>query len=200
MGLSTGAVSYGPLCFDNVPPVTSAILAGSLAGTVYTTPVSVFLSATDATSGVKATYYSVDGGAYSTYSGYFAVSTSGSHTVNYYSVDLAGNSETPKSVSFTIQISTSPLPPTAAPVFGSPSGTYIAVLNLKITDATPNAVIYYTTDGTPPNTNSAVYNGPVQLLPLDFQTTYTVEAMAVAPGDSPSPIAVGVYTVQERIQ
>jgi kumamolisin len=200
MGLSTGYSTYGPLCYDTVAPVTQVILAGTLASGVYTTPVSVFLSATDATSGVKTTYYSVDGGANTVYSGYFTVSANGSHTVSYYSVDLAGNKETPKSVSFTVQTQSSTLPPTAAPVFGSANGTYIQVLNLKVTDATANAVIYYTTNGTAPNTSSPMYNGSISLVPGDFETTYTVEAIAVAPGHSQSPIAVGVYTVQELIQ
>jgi hypothetical protein len=201
MGLSTGAVSYGPLCYDNVPPVTNVILAGTLAGTIFTSPVSAYFIATDSTSGVKATYYSIDGGASTVYAGgYFSVTTSGSHTITYYSVDGAGNSETPKSVSFTIQIQTSPLPPAAAPAFGAPAGTYYTVLNLKITDTTPNAVIYYTTDGTNPTTSSPMYNGPVSLLPGDFSTTYLVQAIAVAPGYSQSPIAVGVYTVQELLQ
>jgi hypothetical protein len=200
MGLSTGQVSYGPLCYDTVPPVTTILLAGTLAGGVYTSPVSVYLTATDASSGVKTTYYAVDGGVYTTYSGGFVVSTSGSHNVAYYSVDEAGNTETPHTASFTVQISATTEPPTATPVLGSPNGTYLNVLYLKITDATPNAVIYYTTNGTTPTTNSAVYSGPVSLLPVDFSTTYTVEAIAVAPGDSPSPIAVGVYTVQEELQ
>lgn len=124
----------------------------------------------------------------------------GNHTLDCLSEDVAGNSETPKSVSFRIQVQTSPLSPTAAPAFGSPSGTYYTVLNRKVSDATPNAVIYYTTNGTAPTTSSAVYNGSISLAPGDFETTFTVEAMAVAPGDSPLPIAVGVYTVQEVIQ
>jgi xanthomonalisin len=200
MGLSTGQVSYGPLCYDTVAPVTTILLAGTLAAGIYTTSVSAYLTATDATSGVKATYYSVDGSAYSTYSGGFVVSTSGNHTVAFYSVDEAGNKEVPKSTSFTVQIQSSTEPPTATPVLGSPNGTYLNVLYLKISDATPNAVIYYTTNGTTPTTNSTVYSGPVSLVPGDFSTTYTVEAMAVTPGDTPSPIAVGVYTVQEEIQ
>jgi len=72
MGHSTGAVSYGPLCFDNVPPDTKLIPDGTLAGAVYTTPVSVSFIATDATSGVKTTCSSIDGGAYSVYSGCYS--------------------------------------------------------------------------------------------------------------------------------
>ena len=60
--------------------------------------VSVTLSATDAgTAGVAATYYTVDGGAQSTYAGPFSVSGQGHHTVAYWSVDTAANAEVAKS-------------------------------------------------------------------------------------------------------
>ena len=62
----------------------------------------VTLSATDATSGVAHTYYSIDGGGYATYGGAFTISALGTHTVRYYSKDVAGNVESVKSVSFTI--------------------------------------------------------------------------------------------------
>src|SRR4029077_2682970 len=57
--------------------------------------VTVTLGASDATSGVAASYYSLDGGAtWQTYSAPFDVTTQGSTTVEFYSVDTAGNSET----------------------------------------------------------------------------------------------------------
>jgi hypothetical protein len=51
------------------------------------------LSATDATSGVANSYYTIDGGGQQTYSGTVTVSTQGDHTVTYWSVDNAGNTE-----------------------------------------------------------------------------------------------------------
>jgi hypothetical protein len=202
MGLSTGENSYGPICYDTTPPVTAAILAGTLAGNVYTSPVSVIFTATDNASGVQTTWYSIDGGPNTVYSGgYFTVSSAGSHTITYYSVDVAGNRETPKSVSFTIQPQTQTQPPTAAPVFGEPSGNYHDPFSLTITDATPNAVIYFTTDGTTPTTSSTPYAGAFSLNCTGaFIQTCTVEAIAVAPGDSPSPIAVAVYTLAGTIK
>ena len=68
----------------------------------YLGPVTVTLSATDNASGVAHTYYKVDGGSYIAYSGPFAVATVGAHTVFYYSVDVAGNTETAKSIGFNI--------------------------------------------------------------------------------------------------
>ncbi len=57
-------------------------------------PATITLSASDATSGVAATFYTVDGGPTVTYGTPFLVTNSGSHTINYWSTDNAGNIET----------------------------------------------------------------------------------------------------------
>ncbi len=101
-GSTSGDATYGTVCFDTVAPVSTATLSGTLHGSVYDTAVKVTLSATDATSGVAHTYYSIDGGGYATYGGAFTISSLGPHTVRYYSTDVAGNVESLKSVSFTI--------------------------------------------------------------------------------------------------
>jgi hypothetical protein len=102
-GYTPGDQYYYYLCYDTVAPVTTASLSGTIySGSVYDTAVKVTLSATDATSGVAHTYYSIDGGGYATYGGAFTISALGTHTVRYYSKDVAGNVESVKSVSFTI--------------------------------------------------------------------------------------------------
>ncbi len=53
------------------------------------------LTAADTQSGVLATYYTIDAGAQQTYTGAFGISAPGSHAVAYWSVDAAGNPETP---------------------------------------------------------------------------------------------------------
>ena len=79
---------------DSVPPVTTTSGLQSGAGTGWqTTSQTVTLAATDAQSGVAATYYKLDGGAQQTYSAPFTVSTQGSHPVVYWSVDKGGNTE-----------------------------------------------------------------------------------------------------------
>jgi hypothetical protein len=93
---------YGP-GGDSVPPVTIATLDGEMSGEVYTSDVTVTLTATDAESGVNYTMYKVDSGAWGEYSDPFVVSGNGEHTVAFYSVDVAGNEEVEKSAVFTIQ-------------------------------------------------------------------------------------------------
>src|SRR3989442_9323806 len=83
------------------------------------------------------------------------------------------------------------LPPAATPVLSPGGGTYISSVVVTLTDSTPGATIYYTTNGNTPTTASAPYTGPVTLT-----TTQTVKAMAVAPDYAPSAVASATYTIQ----
>ena len=94
---------YGYLNIDATAPDTSATNLAPDAGSGWTnaTPQSVTLSATDSGSGMSAggavTYYRIDSsGSYSTYGGALSVATAGSHKIDYYSADVAGNSESVK--------------------------------------------------------------------------------------------------------
>ncbi len=97
-GGSLWACGAGGTCrtylVDATPPVTTATGLQTSATTGWqTSSQTVTLAATDAQSGVSATYYKVDGGAQQTYGAPFAVSTQGSHSVVYWSVDAGGNTE-----------------------------------------------------------------------------------------------------------
>jgi hypothetical protein len=94
---------------DVLAPVTTASLAPAAVNGWYVHP-TVTLTATDTGSGVDFTEYRLDGGAFQTYTAPFAVSGDGSHTLDYRSVDLAGNVETTQSLSFQIDAT----PPTIA--------------------------------------------------------------------------------------
>lgn len=96
------ARNYDYAYIDETAPVTTATLSGTLSGTVYDTAVQVTLAATDNLSGVISTSYQLDGGPVTAYSTPLLVSTLGSHTVKFYSVDYASNTETTKAVSFAI--------------------------------------------------------------------------------------------------
>ncbi len=92
-------------CFDTVPPVTTANLSGTLNGGIYTSNVIVTLSATDASSGVAGKFYTLDGGAQVTYSVPFTVSALGTHTLRYFSKDVAGNTDGTHATVFSVKSS-----------------------------------------------------------------------------------------------
>jgi hypothetical protein len=105
---------------DTAAPVTTASLSGTLSGGIYYSNVSVTLTATDNLSGVTHTYYQLDGGATTAYSSAVVVSALGSHSIKYWSVDKAGNTENGHTTTFTIA---SPLPVMTTPAPGSTLGT-----------------------------------------------------------------------------
>jgi hypothetical protein len=79
---------------DTTAPVTTASTsAAPAANGTYPSSLTVTLSATDTGTSVKATYYTVDGGAKQSGTT-VPLTTTGSHTVAYWSVDAAGNTET----------------------------------------------------------------------------------------------------------
>lgn len=88
---------------DTTPPVTNCSLQGTFADGVYTSDVTVTLTATDDASGVNTTMYKIDGGTWTKYIAPFVVFGNGEHTVTYYSDDAAGNTEEAQSTTFTIQ-------------------------------------------------------------------------------------------------
>lgn len=79
---------------------------------------------------------------------------------------------------------------TAAPVLSIASGAYPAGQVVTISDPQAGAVIYYTIDGTLPTLNSPVYGSPIAI-----GNNTTVQAIAVAPQFSASPVATGAYQV-----
>ncbi|MBC7129170.1 MAG: hypothetical protein H5T45_05515, partial [Thermoplasmatales archaeon] len=86
-------------------PVTTCNCLGPLGENGwYVGPVTIYLSATDE-QGVAYTRYRINGGAWQTYTGPVSVSAEGLYTVEYYSVDVAGNVEATKSCSFGIATS-----------------------------------------------------------------------------------------------
>ena len=76
---------------DTTPPVTTA--TGFPADWTKVVPQTVTLSASDAGSGLQATYYTINGGAQQTYSAPLRFIADGTYTVEYWSLDNAGNAE-----------------------------------------------------------------------------------------------------------
>src|SRR2546426_53567 len=79
---------------DTVAPVTSAQVAGTLAGDgSYVSSVTVTLTASDATSGVHSERYRIDGGPWRNYSVPFVLGGNGTHVFDYFATDVAGITE-----------------------------------------------------------------------------------------------------------
>lgn len=87
---------------DTVFPVSSIEISGHGGDGAYTGAAAFTITAVDSTSGIDMIWYRVDGGSWSIYHNSVGLATSGSHTVEYYSVDKAGNDEEVKSTTFTI--------------------------------------------------------------------------------------------------
>ncbi|UCD93130.1 MAG: Ig-like domain repeat protein [Methanobacteriota archaeon] len=153
------AINSVPILIDITHPTTTDSPSGALgANGWYLSSVEITLRPFDLTSGVNHTMYSVDGGAWQTYTGSFAVGGDGAHTVEYYSVDEAGNIESTKSV----QVSIDTTPPDSN---GTPSGTigennwYVenVTFSLDATDSTSSVqYIQYRIDYGP----WLIYNSP----------------------------------------
>jgi hypothetical protein len=84
----------------------------------------------------------------------------------------------------------SSLPKATAPAFSLAGGHYTTPQMLTLTDATPGAVIYYTTNGTTPTASSTRYVGAITV-----STAETVEAIAVATGYANSGVSAKAYTI-----
>jgi hypothetical protein len=85
-----------------------------------------------------------------------------------------------------------PQPQTATPVLSPGSETFSSAIQVTITDGTQGAAIYYTTDGSTPTSSSTQYAGSITVT-----TTETVNAIATAPGYTPSAVASATYTLSQ---
>ena len=79
----------------------------------------------------------------------------------------------------------------ATPTFSPAAGTYNSAQTVIISDTTPGATIYYTTNGTTPTTGSSVYTSPITVA-----ATETVKALAAATGDTNSAVGSAAYTLK----
>jgi N-acetylneuraminic acid mutarotase len=86
---------------------------------------------------------------------------------------------------------TTPVMVTATPTLSPASGTYTTAQTVTISDSTPGAVIYYTTDGSVPTPSSTKYIGPITV-----SSTQTIHAIATAANYVSSAVVSAMYTIQ----
>jgi hypothetical protein len=79
---------------------------------------------------------------------------------------------------------------TAAPVISLSSGSYPSSQSVTITDATSDAVIYYTIDGTTPTSSSSQYSSAISV-----STSLTLQSVAISPTSGSSSISSATYMI-----
>jgi hypothetical protein len=110
--------------------------------------------------------------------------TVGTHTI---AVSYSGDaSHTASSGTLTITL----VPTVATPTFSPASGTYASVQTVTISDATADASIFYTTDGTIPTINSTNYTRAITI-----NSTETINTIAAASGYITSDVPTATYTI-----
>jgi hypothetical protein len=131
-------------------------------------------------------YYTTDGNTPSTSSLLYTAPVSVPVTETLQAIAVASGyaSSAVASAAYTINL------PADTPGFSPAAGTYATAQTVTISDGTPDATIYYTTNGTTPSTGSTVYSTPITVSAWE-----TIEAVATAPGSSLSAVGAAPYTV-----
>jgi N-acetylneuraminic acid mutarotase len=166
------------------PTPTPAPIFSPPAGS-YTKAQSVSLS--DQTAGAVI-HYTIDGTRPNSTSAVYStpITVSTTETVNAIAVANGMAISAPATAAYALNFGVA-----AQPAFSIPGGTYTSAQTVAITDSTPGAVIYYTTDGsTTPTAASTRYTAPIVV-----STTETLQAIAIAANYSNSPVASATYTI-----
>ncbi len=176
--LSTTSVS--------APPSAATPTVSPAAGT-YSATQSVTLA--DTTAGAVI-YYTTDGSIPTTASAAYSTPLTVAATTTVKAIAVAGGYVSSAPASATYTISATPPPPAATPTLSPVAGTYTSAQAVTLTDTTPGALIYYTTNGASPTTASTLYSAP-----LTVGATATIKAIAAAGGYSNSAVGSATYTI-----
>ena len=157
---NTGTVISPPLNIDLSAPTSSVVVSGPQANGWYRPGAAqISLSATDSLSGVKNTFYSINGGATFPYVTPFSLFPDGTFTVNFWSTDRAGNTEAPQSRIVKVDAIA---PTTQAAVPGiTPGGWYYAPAQVTLTASDSGSGVGRTNfriDGGPEQTYTGPFN------------------------------------------
>jgi kumamolisin len=84
---------------------------------------------------------------------------------------------------------------TPAPTFAPAAGIYPSAQSVSISDSLSGATIFYTTDGSTPDTSSAIYSSPISV-----SATETINAIAVKSGYTDSQETSASYIISSETQ
>jgi hypothetical protein len=136
-------------------------------------------------------YYTTDGTTPTTASAVYTVPIiiTANQTIRAFAAVSGLTSSPPISAAYTIGKGV------AMPTFSLAPGSYTSAQSVAMTDITPGATIYYTTNDATPTTSSTKYTGPISVA-----TTETLKAIAVATGYTNSAVATVAYTIGYPIE
>jgi hypothetical protein len=173
---TTGTATY------SIAPVLPAPVMSPSPGS-YTTAQAVVL--TEAVAG-STIYYTTDGTTPTTSSNIYnsPISVTASETVQAIASEAGYNNSPVAGGTYTVAAL---LP---SPTFSLASGAYSTTQTVTISEAIAGTLIYFTTNGTAPNTSSVLYSGPITV-----SSSETLQAIAIETGYTNSPIATATYTI-----
>ena len=182
-----GSSNYAPAISSTVP-LTAGLKPVVITPTGGTFSSVATVTMTEAIPGATI-YYSASGAlqtnGFVQYTGPIAVSNQGYTSIQAYATEPGYQQSSDATAAFTLY-----LPPTIKPSISLASGVYPGTQTVTISDATPGATIYYTTNGSLPTLSSARYTGPVTV-----SSSQALVATALAYGYSMSPPAFAQYVI-----
>ena len=116
-----------------------------------------------------------------------SITVSSTEIVNAIAVAPGYSQSAVASATYTINTT---LPVAATPTFSEGTNTYTSTQTITISDTTPGATVYFTTDGSTPTANSNLADGPISV-----SSTETINAIAIATGYTNSAVASATYTI-----
>ena len=174
-GMGTSAMMSATYTLNVTAPTANP------AGGTYNDVQSVTLSTT--TSGASI-YYTLDGSTPTSAGTQYTapISITASSTLRAIAAKAGLDDSTIMSATYTLAV--------AAPSASVAAGTYNDVQSVTLSSATPGASIYYTLDGSTPNTASTLYTGPVSVA-----ASGTLKAIAAKGGMGSSGVMSATYTL-----
>jgi hypothetical protein len=132
-------------------------------------------------------YYTTDGSGPTTSSAQYtgAITVAVSETIRAVADATGYQQSFPSSASYVVVGTT---PAAAMPVFSVTPDSDSSTASVALSDETPGAAIYYTTNGLPPTTESTLYTGPIRV-----SSSQIIQAIAVADGFKSSAMARAAY-------
>jgi Chitobiase/beta-hexosaminidase C-terminal domain len=170
-----------------IVPAYAITVKTPASGSRVTSPFQLTASTTTCSSKPAASMgYSIDSGATTITSTSFTAAVSATSGAHILHVKCWGTK-----VNEDLHVNITVVPSTVStPVLLPIAGTYKSKQSVTLSDATPGATIYYTTNGAAPTLSSPKYSSPIPI-----SATTVIEAIAVVAGKTTSGFARGDYVI-----